>query len=196
VAPENTVVVVTGDHGELFGERGILGHNLVLHDGVTRVPMVIHGLEDLAPGPDDVVQHIDVTRTVLAAAGADTTQCQGVDLRTETPRAAISQRGPRPADIDRLLEHNPSFDDSRLHRSAVDAVRTHQFKYVEWDDGATLYRPPDETTDVAREYPEVHARLADHLAERRPAIERDPAGREEAEFTDAMRDQLRDMGYI
>ena len=195
-AGENTVFVITGDHGELFGEGGVLGHNLVLRDGVTRVPMVVHGLEELAADSDDVVQHIDVTRTVLAAAGADTAQCQGVDLRTETPRAAISQRGPRPSDVDRLLEHNPSFDDSRFHRSAIDAVRTDRFKYLEWEDGAALYRLPDETTDVAAEYPDVRDRLADHLAERRATIDRDPADRERAEFTDGMREQLRDMGYI
>lgn len=193
---ENTVFVVTGDHGELFGERGVLGHNLVLHDGVTNVPMVIHGLDDLTPDRDDVIQHIDVMRTVAEMAGADTSQFQGVDLRTETPEMAISQRGPRPSDIDRLLEHNPSFDERQFSRSAIDAVHTAEFKYVESGTDQSLYRLPDETTDVGAEFPAVRDRLAARLEERRATIDQDPSDRTDAEFTDAMREQLENMGYI
>lgn len=38
--PENTWVVVTADHGELFGEGGYFGHGPVIHDKVFEVPLV------------------------------------------------------------------------------------------------------------------------------------------------------------
>ena len=38
--PSNTWVVITSDHGELFGEGGYLGHGPIVHDKVLEVPLV------------------------------------------------------------------------------------------------------------------------------------------------------------
>jgi hypothetical protein len=38
--PENTWLVVTSDHGELFGEEGYFGHGPVAHEKVIEVPFV------------------------------------------------------------------------------------------------------------------------------------------------------------
>lgn len=38
--PSNTWVVVTADHGELFGENGYFGHGPIAHDKVLEVPFV------------------------------------------------------------------------------------------------------------------------------------------------------------
>lgn len=38
--PSNTWIVVTSDHGELFGENGMFGHGPVAHDKVFEVPFV------------------------------------------------------------------------------------------------------------------------------------------------------------
>ena len=43
--PPNTWLVVTADHGELFGEEGYFGHGPVKHEKVLEVPFV----EGLAP---------------------------------------------------------------------------------------------------------------------------------------------------
>ena len=40
VVPERTWVVVTSDHGELFGEGGYFGHGPINHDKVLEVPFV------------------------------------------------------------------------------------------------------------------------------------------------------------
>ncbi len=42
---DNTVVIITSDHGEAFGDHGHFGHGSSLHLDATRVPLVI-----LAPG--------------------------------------------------------------------------------------------------------------------------------------------------
>lgn len=193
---DDTVFVVTADHGELFGEQGVLGHNLLLHDGVLNVPMVVHGLDDLVAGEADIVQHIDVMQTILGSAGADSSQFQGVDLREERREAAIAQRGPRGGDLDRLSELDPTFDEGRFHRPLVHAVRSSRFKYLESDDRVELFELPDEGMDVSDHYPRVRDHLSTILSGRRPTIERSLDGRERAEFTDSMREQLRHMGYI
>lgn len=43
---ENTLLVVTSDHGEAFGEHGTLGHGHHLYDELVRIPLVMKG-----PGP-------------------------------------------------------------------------------------------------------------------------------------------------
>jgi len=38
MVPKNTHIVVTADHGELFGELGYFGHGPIMHDKVFEVP--------------------------------------------------------------------------------------------------------------------------------------------------------------
>ena len=40
LAPKNTYITITSDHGELFGEEGYFGHGPILHDKVLEVPFV------------------------------------------------------------------------------------------------------------------------------------------------------------
>jgi hypothetical protein len=40
MVPENTWIVVTADHGELFGEEGYFGHGPIAHEKVFEVPFV------------------------------------------------------------------------------------------------------------------------------------------------------------
>jgi len=68
---EATDVIITGDHGEAFGEHKALYHGLHLYDEVLRVPMVVrtHGRvrgPHLARGACGLT---DVAPTVLALAG-------------------------------------------------------------------------------------------------------------------------------
>jgi arylsulfatase A-like enzyme len=66
------VTVVTSDHGELFGEDRLLGHEFSLNESVLRVPLVVHGLADVAPGVvTSPVSLLDVAPSLLAWAGAD-----------------------------------------------------------------------------------------------------------------------------
>ncbi len=38
---DNQIIVLTSDHGQEFGEHGFLGHGVVLHDEVVKVPMAV-----------------------------------------------------------------------------------------------------------------------------------------------------------
>lgn len=40
VVPDNTWVIATSDHGELFGEEGYFGHGPIMHEKVFEVPFV------------------------------------------------------------------------------------------------------------------------------------------------------------
>ena len=67
---ENTVVIITSDHGEAFGDHGYYGHLFSLHLDVTGVPLVI-----LSPGApagevvDSPVSLRDLPATVVELSG-------------------------------------------------------------------------------------------------------------------------------
>ncbi len=68
-----TIVVVTGDHGEEFQERGQLTHAGVLNDYQARTVLWIH-LPDAPPEPlaiDVPTVHMDIVPTLLYALGFD-----------------------------------------------------------------------------------------------------------------------------
>jgi hypothetical protein len=69
---DNTLVVITGDHGEAFSEHGQIGHNGVGYEEGIRVPMILYGP---VLGKPKVVrglrQHIDIMPTVLGLAGIE-----------------------------------------------------------------------------------------------------------------------------
>jgi len=195
----DTVFVVTADHGELFGERGMLAHQVVADDAVTHVPLVVNGLDGVEGYDGEMVQHADVMRTILESVGADTDSLQGIDLREETRDRSVVQRGAeRPANnLERIAGNNPDFDASAYLSGQVHALRTSEFKYVRGDDGSALYALPDEERDAAGEHPTVAADLDAALSE---WLETDgqpvESGRTEGEFTDEMKDQLSDLGYL
>lgn len=213
-----TVVVVTGDHGEYFGEEGLLGHNVGVHDAVSHVPLVIGeigGPDESGPGVDGgclavdgdglavddggLVQHLDVVLTLLALAGADTGGIQGVDLRTDEREHAFVQRGPDRCRrrFRQLRELNPEFDTARYHSGTLTALRTPRFKYRHSEGRTELLELPDEETDVSGTYPDVRDRLDETVTEWLATVGRPRyTGRVEESFDDDMKSQLADLGYL
>lgn len=190
----DTIFVITADHGDLFGEQGILGHNLVLDDHLTHVPMVVSGIDGLEDAADSVIQHIDVTRTVANYLGVDHEQFSGVDLRQTAPDMAVSQRGiPH---FDEYLEADPEFDTSRYHPDPVTALRTKDFKYLVSETKSELFALPDEETDVIEAHPTVRDDLDEELKARIQDMRIAESDGREAEYSDSMVQQLTHLGYL
>lgn len=195
---DDTIFVVTADHGDLLGERGVLGHQLSLHDGLITVPAVCYGLPSLGEVDPDAPEQLDLMATVLNETGIDTDFSHGTDLREADATHALAQRGEstyRTA-LDQIRESNPEFDDSRYHDGLVHALRSREFKLVESDERTELFDLPDETTDVSEEYPDV---LADHEAElerRLDAVGEGARTDQSREMSDELRRQLSDLGYV
>jgi len=83
---DNTVIVLTADHGEEFGEHGGFWHGLTLYDEQIRVPLVIKWAkngEHAQRGADSgIARLIDVGPTLLGVAGIEVPETmQGIDLR-------------------------------------------------------------------------------------------------------------------
>jgi arylsulfatase A-like enzyme len=68
---DDTVVIVTSDHGEEFGEHGSLGHSRHLYDEVMRVPLIFWGPGRVPEGRriEGPVSLVDIAPTVLEFTG-------------------------------------------------------------------------------------------------------------------------------
>ncbi|MUV88785.1 sulfatase-like hydrolase/transferase [Halapricum sp. CBA1109] len=150
------VVVVTADHGELFGEYGLLGHKFVLKDELTRVPMVTSGLDDVAD--DRLVQHADVMETILDRVGGDTTGFEGRPLSAPPREFVVSQD--HETDLEPYHRHNPDFDIAPFHLGDVSALRTADYRLHDSDGRTELFELPDQTTDRSGDDPDLTDRLA------------------------------------
>ncbi len=68
---ENTVVVLTADHGDEFLEHGGLGHGTSVYGELLRVPLILSFPPLLEPGRrvEHLTQHIDLAPTLLDLLG-------------------------------------------------------------------------------------------------------------------------------
>ncbi|WP_011572711.1 sulfatase-like hydrolase/transferase [Haloquadratum walsbyi] len=125
---------LTSDHGDLCGEKGVLGHSHLTHDGLIHVPLITYRLNNIAHQATNPVQHIDIMKTLISKAGVSNTQFQDCDLQTSRRDIAITQHLSASVDDDTaknyegILQYDPEFDVSDFHKSLLTSARTPDFK--------------------------------------------------------------------
>jgi len=189
-----TIFIVTADHGDLFNEYGLFGHNFVLNDALLRVPLVVHGLDGVTRATDGIVQHIDLVQTLLENVGAMEEGLQGINLQRERRPHAIAQRGKR----DKLRDLDLDHVSIPLYPDGFTCLRTNEFKFEYGvNKKSSLYRLPNEERDVSDQYPDRVEAFRDilesWLIEEGAPVSSD---QERANYADDMKQQLKDMGYL
>ncbi|MDX6768726.1 MAG: sulfatase [Elusimicrobiota bacterium] len=165
---EDTVVLLTADHGESLGEHGLLGHTQGLYEPTLRVPLIV-----LKPGRPDLagrrvkalVERGDLMPTLLDWAGAPAPPLPGRSIEPLLADPAAPWRDYAFASSRRNLAGN----DGRDLRVDERVARDGRWKLLwTFDKGGyelyDLVEDPGETRDLAAERPEIVARLAFELA--------------------------------
>jgi len=78
---ENTIVVITADHGDAFGEHGYYGHPRELDDELLHVPLVVLGKDVPEVVVDTPVSTLDIVPTLLTAGGYEPDGLPGQPLQ-------------------------------------------------------------------------------------------------------------------
>jgi phosphoglycerol transferase MdoB-like AlkP superfamily enzyme len=121
--PRNTIVIITADHGEEFGEHGGTQHGKTLYDEVLRVPLLIRW-----PGQEPRVETglVGLDRMAPALLEGKLPETGGevrCDLEKRYPDGRIKKRLKRiitEADID--PDHTPAVDADALRREQLEAL--------------------------------------------------------------------------
>jgi len=206
---EDTVLVVTADHGENVGDHGMMDHQYSLYDTLVHVPLVLHGGAFTGGGDvNDLVSLVDLPPTLLDAAGIDAPEARsgfyGSSFHPDSGAPArefvVSEyMAPQPS-MAALERHVGAVPDrvARFDRS-LRAIRTADHKLVRGSDGSKrcydLRTDPGETTDVADEQTGVVADLDAALDEWLDDVE--TAGDRESVSIGAERKaRLEQLGYL
>jgi arylsulfatase A-like enzyme len=189
-ALENTVVIVTADHGDSLGEHGYLGHRLYLYEELVRVPLVISHPTAFPAGTvvDDQVELGDLFPTLLDLAGVDLPE-------GATPFRSLANGAP-PAPFAVLENTAPK----ALDLVQMRALRTPDRKFIWRSDGRhelfDLAQDPDELRDLSRERPDEVEALLTTLDEWEQSFEGTSLQPAEAAYDEATLERLRGLGYI
>jgi arylsulfatase A-like enzyme len=143
---ENTMIIITGDHGDLFGEHGLVGHALgSVYQGLVHVPLLIkYPKQREARRSDDLVSHVDLMPTVLDLTGlAPPTGLQGKTLLLpRTGESEIYSEAVSP--VSSMSISNPHLRGFRR------SIFVGSQKLITWTEG------PPELYDLATDPDETH----------------------------------------
>jgi arylsulfatase A-like enzyme len=103
-ALRNTIVIITSDHGEEFGEHGVTGHGSSQYVPVLQVPLIVL-LPDAAAAGTRIRRFVslrDVAATVEDLVGADARQLPGHSLQPLWQGDSAATISPVFSDVQRL----------------------------------------------------------------------------------------------
>ena len=184
---DDTWIIVTADHGELFGEHGARGHGKHLYHEVTHVPLIVkYPWGEVPPRRDDErVQLADLLPMICARLELEPPD----DIQGQAP-PDVSH--PIVAESYVLPQVTDTGDWRTLHEDGFklhwNSLGHHMLYDMESD--------PSESVDLASSRPErlgtMIERLSGYLASLPPPPESGPPGEIDAETREA----LKSLGYI
>ncbi|MCA9509895.1 MAG: sulfatase-like hydrolase/transferase [Myxococcales bacterium] len=196
---DDTLIVLTADHGEEFHEHGGFWHGLTLYDEQIRVPLLVKWPKGRAALPYDetagLARSIDVAPTLIASAGAAVPDAmQGIDLAVR-----FDARNEKDREV---------FSEEDHEGNVLWSLRTRDMKLIHANEGNPRGVPPRELFDVAndphetvnlveRGHADVEARLAQNAELQRQAAQGKAFQPGETKaMTRAECEQLRVLGYV
>ena len=126
---DNTVIVLTSDHGYFYGEHGLDEERRLAYEETVRIPLIIRYPKIVRAGatPAQMVQTIDLASTILELAGvADTVQRHGNSL------VPVLGGGTPPWRSSVLIEYYSDTVFPRILTMGYEAVRTERYKYIRY----------------------------------------------------------------
>jgi len=166
---DDTLVIITSDHGENIGDHGMIDHLLSMHETTIRIPLIIRFPARFPPGSirSDLVSQVNIAPTVIDVAGLAARYRQyrhrSLAQADAEPPAFVIAENERPINgIELMKSRFPDFDvESIDHR--IRMLRTNRHKLI-WHSNEKvelfdLKLDPAEEVDIAASRPELRDRL-------------------------------------
>lgn len=146
---DETLVILTADHGDCLGRHGVLGHQFVCYDALVRIPWFVKwpasaaAAGGLKPGhAARLVQNVDLLPTVCEVTGAPRpAHCEGRSMISDAPRETAVSENLKPFGVSAIKQGLHTLV-PHLNR-AVLSVRSTTHKIVAYSNNA-----PEEFYDL------------------------------------------------
>ncbi|HEX9458329.1 MAG TPA: tetratricopeptide repeat protein, partial [Thermoanaerobaculia bacterium] len=189
---DNTLLILTADHGESLGEHGEQTHAIFVYDATVHVPLLVRYHPAFAPAVyEGPVRSVDVVPTVLGILrlpGGETTD--GHDLGD-----AVRGRVPAP--------QLPQYSESLLSEvgfgmAPLFAVRDDGYKYIRAPrpELYDLRNDPHELNDILAKFPRIGAKLDAELTQLMKDSSRHAVKAAASPMTRETEESLQALGYL
>jgi arylsulfatase A-like enzyme len=222
---DDTLVIITSDHGENIGDHNHLDHVFSLHDSVLHVPLILLDPDvEVGRREDSLATSVDVFQTALAAARSEYTaeRSTGRNLLAPsvsgTPRAHVAEYY-YPEQV--MSVFGNSLDERGMNRirrylRRIRSIQTDEWKLIWGSDGNHLLfdvrNDPGEALDLADDEPEQVVALTRLLEEQLGELRGGPFSLDEEsiridekasdggggfqDLDDEARERLKTLGYV
>jgi arylsulfatase A-like enzyme len=203
---DDTMIIITADHGEFLGERDLVSHGLYPYEESVRVPLIIKFPRacGIAGTYERLVSTVDLAPTILDLAGTDIRShlgaAQGLSLlRDDRHEFVVTERKNFAKGLDFWNTQYPDHDFDRFDYGCLISFKMPARKFVWSSKGRhalfDLEADPGETTDL---YVPDDARSLTYLNRAREWMERIPRvpSKGISEFDEKIKEHLRGLGYI
>jgi arylsulfatase A-like enzyme len=184
---DDTVVIVTSDHGDSLGEHGHLGHRMHLYEELIHVPLIVryprHFQSEMKVSHQ--VQLGDLFPTILELAGEDSPVVNGFRSLLSPPNAFAVAENTAPKSLDNLL---------------MRMIRTERYKYIskssQQDELYDLAEDPGELVNLVRSRSDLARTMSDQLEEWERGLGDSRIEADEVEYDEETMQRLRGLGYV
>jgi len=206
---EETIIIITADHGDFLGERGLAMHTFDLGEPLTHVPLVIRYPNQIENGLviDDIVELRDIPHTLGKITEVDnhlTQSCYPArnlfQLGQNSRKFAYAERResspPRREQLRKMKWRLPFLS----HDRDAQLIRTDEWEFIVYGNGErALYRieqDPREEYNLIGNEKETADSLQRTLEEFVLQHEPTSSTRADAEPSDEVLERLRALGYL
>ena len=204
---DNTLLIITSDHGENLGDHGMVGHAFGLFNTLLEVPLIIRYPKNFKPGLviNKYVQTTDIFYTVLDAAGLELNFSNFNISKSLIRRIKYN-------DYQDLLISEHDKPTHILRWAAIQKINADHinkdfktiifngYKYVQSSKGEeelyNLDNDPNEINDILSLHPEIALFLRNKQSELDRKVDAIEFSEKIPEMDEATRKKLRSLGYI
>ncbi len=191
---EETLIILTSDHGEGLGDHNEKTHGIFVYDSTLRVPLIFHSPKILPKGRtvSDQVGLIDIMPTVLDLMGFE----KNPDVQGKSFKTTLFKNKPSPHEYCYFESVAAMMD---RNWAPLQGIRTEEWKYIDAPipELYDLKKDPEEENNIIDSNPRIAQRLRKELQK---AIKDYSSPRSshifQTEIDEETREKLMSLGYI
>jgi len=206
---DETLIIITADHGEHFGEHNLYSHVASLYEPIVHIPMIIKypAWFNKRGRISNLVQLIDIYPTVADTVGLNRESFRGIhgqslldtDMNDGYHRYIIAEwEGRIPSFVSRRMKDQKAKQIVQRFREPIIMMRERNYKYIlHAGGGEELYdleTDKSELNNIVEADKEIAGRCREKLSDWQPLTEEVGSGPESLD--EITRKNLEDLGYM